>query len=104
MGYANYEINGKECGYGVEAKCEEPGCTEDIDRGLSFLCGQEPGGDEHACGGYFCAKHLFMGKGQQLCERCHDKAPDLCEECDEPATVTTEDGEPLCAEHAKSIA
>lgn len=70
MGYAFYEINGKPCGYGVEATCEEPGCDAKIDRGLGYLCGRAPGGDEHGCGGYFCGKHLVGGN---QCARCRDR-------------------------------
>jgi hypothetical protein len=78
MGYAYYEIirNGEkiEAGYGVEAVCEEDGCDEKIDRGLAYLCGNEPGGDEYGCGGYYCAHHLYLGSGapvsEGLCKRC----------------------------------
>jgi hypothetical protein len=80
MGYAFYEItrNGEtiQAGYGVEAECEEEGCTEQIDRGLGCLCGMTPGGDEHGCGGYYCGKHLFMGPNvdTDLCARCTEAA------------------------------
>lgn len=71
MGYAYYEItrNGEmiEAGYGVETVCEEPGCKKEIDRGLGYLCGKDPGGDEHGCGGYFCGQHLY---GDNRCKRC----------------------------------
>lgn len=72
MGYARYEITRRdgqkiEAGYDVEAECEEGGCTAQIDRGLAFLCGQTPGGDETGCGGYFCGKHML---GDQMCTRC----------------------------------
>lgn len=72
MGYARYEITRKdgqtiEAGYDVEAVCEEKGCATEIDRGLAFLCGQVPGGDETGCGGYFCADHML---GDQKCTRC----------------------------------
>lgn len=80
MGNMHYTItrNGQtiEAGYGVEATCEEPGCTEKIDRGLAFLCGQTPGGDEFGCGGYFCPQHHFIGPNAEtgdLCARCLDK-------------------------------
>lgn len=80
MGYASYTIqrNGEaiEAGYGIDATCEEPGCDADIDRGLAHLCGQQPGGDEHGCGGYYCAKHLFMGPSDEtgdLCGRCQER-------------------------------
>lgn len=79
MGYARYEIhrNGQkiEAGYDVQAVCEEDGCTEKIDRGLAYLCGETPGGDEHGCGGYYCGSHLYMtlmeGVGD-LCKRCKE--------------------------------
>ncbi|MFE4420417.1 hypothetical protein [Streptomyces sp. NPDC056817] len=76
MGYARYEItrNGEtiEAGYGVETVCEEKGCKEKIDRGLDYLCGQTPGGDEYGCGGYYCGKHLHFsaGGGGSLCDGC----------------------------------
>jgi hypothetical protein len=77
MGNANYTIwrNGQaiEAGYDVATTCEEPGCKADIDRGLAYLCGQTPGGDEHGCGGYYCGSHLFIGPSEEtgdLCGRC----------------------------------
>lgn len=78
MGYAHYEIirNGEtiQAGYGVETVCEEDGCEENIDRGLGYLCGMTPGGDEHGCGGYYCSQHLHMGPNidTDLCGRCID--------------------------------
>jgi hypothetical protein len=75
MGYACYEIiRGGEtllAGYDVEAICERTGCTEQIDRGLGFLCGKTPGGDEYGCGGYFCGQHLYF---DNRCETCADAA------------------------------
>jgi hypothetical protein len=75
MGYAHYEIirNGRtiEAGYAVEAVCEEAGCKAKIDRGLAYLCGKHPGGDERGCGGYFCEQHLY---GDNQCKRCSDVA------------------------------
>lgn len=77
MGYAHYQIwrNGKqiEAGYGVQAACETAGCDAEVDRGLAHLCGKEPGGDEHGCGGYHCSKHLYMS--------LDDEVGDLCGEC-----------------------
>lgn len=80
MGYALYEIsrNGEkiQAGYDVEADCEEPACEARIDRGLGYLCGGEPGGDEYGCGGYFCGEHLYgvpPGEpGEGRCRRCGD--------------------------------
>ncbi|GGQ83703.1 hypothetical protein [Streptomyces flaveolus] len=76
MGYARYEItrpNGDriEAGYAVEAQCEKDGCDARIDRGLAYLCGKDPRGDDHGCGGYFCEKHLT---GANQCEPCAAKA------------------------------
>jgi hypothetical protein len=47
----------RDIGYGVPAICDQPGCTESIDRGLGFVCGGEPYGGEHGCGLYFCFDH-----------------------------------------------
>lgn len=81
MGYALYEItrNGEkiEAGYSVETLCEQAGCEEQIDRGLYHLCGNQPGGDEYGCGGYFCGSHLHLGSGapvaEGLCQPCNDR-------------------------------
>ncbi|MFI8448230.1 hypothetical protein [Streptomyces erythrochromogenes] len=77
MGNAHYTINRNgqkiEAGYAVEAVCEQDGCEEKIDRGLAYLCGQTPGGDEHGCGGYFCGAHHYMSGDEYV--------GDLCGEC-----------------------
>lgn len=80
MGYGLYEnVAGRECGYGVEAMCDHPGCVVDIDRGYSFLCGTTDRIQSEAapgCGKYFCEKHLrpigqtAEGDSVQLCEAC----------------------------------
>ena len=91
MGYAYYEIirNGEkiEAGYGVEAVCERDGCDAKIDRGLAYLCGKTPGGDEHGCGGYFCENDLYGDNQCKTCAEAADKAntwirPDTGEEFD----------------------
>jgi len=81
MGNAFYTVrrNGEEieAGYSVTARCEEAGCAALIDRGLAYLCGETPGGDEHGCGGFFCGRHLYIGPGDvsgDLCARCLAKA------------------------------
>lgn len=82
MGYARYTVylNGQplEAGYDVEDVCNRPDCNAEIDRGLGFLCGRTPGGDEHGCGRYFCEEHLFCvetgeGETSQVCEGCRDR-------------------------------
>lgn len=84
MGYARYTlVGGREAGYAVEATCDEQGCTAKINRGLGFLCGQTPGGDEWGCGDYFCSEHLYfigVAGSPQLCSRCADQAVAATEE------------------------
>lgn len=67
----------RDIGYGVPAYCDHPGCNEEIDRGLAFVCGGHPYGGDQGCGLYFCDKHLFLclddRKLPQLCERCRDE-------------------------------
>lgn len=58
----------RDIGYGVPAYCDHPDCNEEIDRGLSYVCGNEPYGGERGCGLYFCGTHQHGG--QQLCDRC----------------------------------
>ena len=62
MGYGSYELpDGRWAGYNIEAECDKPGCEAVIDRGLSYLCGQEPDGHRDpsapGCGKYHCADH-----------------------------------------------
>ena len=42
----------------VEATCDQRGCAEKIDRGLAYLCGEVPNGEEGGCGRYFCMNHI----------------------------------------------
>ncbi|MCT7369433.1 hypothetical protein [Mycolicibacterium llatzerense] len=79
MGWAvGYDPNWKrDIGYGVPAKCDHPDCPERIDRGLAYVCGDEPYGGEHGCGLFFCSGHLSfkvdeLGRiaGPQQCEKC----------------------------------
>ncbi len=63
MGYASYVLpDGREAGYGIEAECDQPDCSAEIDRGLGYLCGDNPDGHrdptEAGCGLYFCGQHL----------------------------------------------
>ena len=65
----------RDIGYGVPAICDSPKCSEEIDRGLSYVCGQEPFGGEKGCGLYFCSKHLYFhefrdGEVTSVCKRC----------------------------------
>ncbi len=75
MGYGFYLIGDKECGYGVDAICEHDGCNTEIDRGLAYACGGEPGEHDDYCAGYFCYDHLFFSNGpdsKTRCEPCVD--------------------------------
>lgn len=65
MGYAHYTLpDGREAGFAVEAECDQDGCTEQIDRGMGWLCGQNPLGHkddgEPGCGNYYCTDHLHQ--------------------------------------------
>jgi hypothetical protein len=56
-------------GYGVPAWCDHPKCSEEIDRGLAYVCcDQEPYGGERGCGLFFCGGHR-MGLDNR-CPRC----------------------------------
>lgn len=94
MGWAvGYDSNWKrDIGYGVPSVCDHPDCDEEIDRGLSYVCGSEPYGGEFGCGLYFCETHRCMfdepeapGGCVSLCERCwkdeepFDPKPDVME-------------------------
>ena len=70
MGWAvGYDENwGRDIGYGVPAVCDHPQCSAKIDRGLSYVCGNDVMGGERGCGLYFCSEHL-TGR-HRLCERC----------------------------------
>ena len=60
----------RDIGYGVPAYCDAPGCTEEINRGLGYVCGAEPHGGEKGCGLFFCGEH--QKDGFQRCSRCHN--------------------------------
>lgn len=74
MGYACYETPMGPAGYAVDDVCFEDGCSAEIDRGLSFLCGTAPGrADENGCGHWFCDAHLCVppeGINGYLCNGC----------------------------------
>ena len=72
MGWAHgINAEGREVGYGVQATCDQEGCTAEIDRGLSFACGGMHDGGEHGCGKYFCVDHLhYCGAPHPLCAAC----------------------------------
>lgn len=64
MGYGAYLLpDGREAGYLVEAVCDKAGCETKIDRGVGYLCGQNPEGwrdaEEPGCGNYYCETHRY---------------------------------------------
>lgn len=65
----------RDIGYGVPATCDHPGCGAPIDRGLSYVCGQEPYGGDYGCGLYFCHDHMRSAGAKrdhvQLCKKCY---------------------------------
>ena len=78
MGWSiGYDDNWKrDIGYGVPAVCDHPGCNNQIDRGLSHVCGGDAFGGDHGCGLFFCDEHLFYTPGEhdhiQQCDRCSE--------------------------------
>ena len=77
MGYGVYFRDGRWGGYGVPAVCDDSECVAEINRGLAYICGGEPG-NEKGCGLFFCSSHLWIGVGDddpQMCQRCCDEEP-----------------------------
>lgn len=61
----------RDIGYGVPSICDHPDCNEEINRGLSYVCGGSPYGGDRGCGLFFCEKHRAMRvRLPSLCERC----------------------------------
>jgi len=77
MGYAFYKQvwNGEErdAGYSVEAECDYPGCHTIIDRGMAYMCGNNPHAPDYGCGGFFCEEH-------RICDRCITCLEDINED------------------------
>ncbi|HJQ00100.1 MAG TPA: hypothetical protein VJ851_00740 [Jatrophihabitans sp.] len=75
MGWAvGYDDNWqRDIGYGVPATCDQPDCSEAIDRGLGYVCGGEPYGGETGCGLYFCSEH---GGGMRDCHHVFKDDPE----------------------------
>lgn len=71
----------RDIGYDVPAICDHPGCNEEIDRGLAFVCGfEEPYGGDEGCGLFFCEKH----GGGSLCKCCKKNKPPFEAKPDHP--------------------
>lgn len=72
----------RDIGYGVPAFCDHPKCEAEIDRGLSYVCGGGPYGDDRGCGLYFCYAHV--SGVPQLCARCRTSKPPFAAKPDHP--------------------
>lgn len=78
MGWANCgeDSKGRPIGYAHSATCDHPGCNAEIDRGLSYACGNMHGEggarqDDYGCEKYFCTAHLIHGECEDpLCPAC----------------------------------
>jgi hypothetical protein len=83
----------RDVGYGVPAYCDHPGCTNEIDRGLSYVCGGEPFGGDHGCGLHFCGDHMWYRSPRghdglvQNCKRCLTYRPPYASKPDHPEWV-----------------
>lgn len=78
MGWANCgeDSQGRPIGYAHEATCDHPECTERIDRGLSYVCGNMHGEDEFSCEKYYCENHrtnyveVDGDRVERVCDAC----------------------------------
>lgn len=94
MGWADCgtDSKGRNIGYAYEATCDHEGCSERIDRGLSYVCGDMHGEDEVSCEKYFCEEHRngfieYDNKTLRVCCECEKALLDTGE------WKETEDGE-----------
>ena len=83
MGWADCgkDSKGRNIGYAFGGTCDFPGCTKEINRGLSYACGGMHGEDEYSCEKYFCSDHLKIfekpdGSGDciSICPECYFQA------------------------------
>lgn len=100
MGWAvGFDTNwNRDIGYGVPAYCDHPDCNKEIDRGLSYVCGQEPYGGHWGCGLYFCHRHLILGDHTYVCERCDKRENPFTPKPDHPSWRAHKATDPSWAE------
>lgn len=96
-------------GYGVPAYCDHPGCDEEIDRGLAYVCADEqPKGGDHGCGLYFCEKHRYCRGNHHRCSRCTNYRPPFTPKPEHPRwlrhLLTDETWAKWRAEHPDDVA
>lgn len=68
MGWSRGMENGREIGYGVDAECDVPSCSAEINRGMAYRCGgtRNFAGEDAGCGAYVCDEHNFF----ECCPLC----------------------------------
>ena len=72
------DSKGRPIGYVFPATCDHPDCLAEIDRGLSYACGDIHGEDEYSCEKYFCYKHrnevieISNGSLKVVCKECYE--------------------------------
>ena len=81
---------GRPIGYAIDAVCDHKDCSNEIDRGLSYVCGGMHGEDEHSCDKYFCSNHL------EYTLELDDEWKNICEEC--MVRLTTSGDYVLCVD------
>lgn len=79
-GYTTGE-GGRDQGYIVPSLCDQPGCTEEIDRGLSYRCGEYR--SDNGCSNFFCSKHLYWytSEDPDTDPNAGDEAINFCDHC-----------------------
>ena len=83
------DSQGREIGYAIRATCDHLNCSQEIDRGLSYVCGGMHGEDEVSCERYFCERH--QRNHRFVCGYGHETL--VCGEC---ARTLLESGEWVC--------
>lgn len=83
MGWGSGENYRNEViGYSHIGVCSEPGCDEEIDKGLYFTCGGLEGvNGQRGCGRHFCGSHLFYVTSQQEEDEGDEYDPEF-DECE----------------------
>lgn len=74
-GDCGFDSQGRAIGYVHSATCDHEGCEKEIDRGLSYACGDMHGTTELGCEKYFCSEHRdnFVDdgdRGARVCNQC----------------------------------
>lgn len=90
MSWSNCGVdkNGRPIGYAFDATCDHPGCNKEINRGLSYACGDSHGETEYGCEKYFCTDHIsnVVTNGDQyfnICGQCKKNLIDTGEWVDD---------------------